>query len=136
MIVIVSGSRDWPNPQQVTVALVGLHLVATSLGHEEFVVRHGDCPTGTDRHAKMWVEKQRDIQGARVIEDPHPANWSQFSQSAGPMRNRRMAQMIPKADLCLAFLYEPGGRLSKGTENMIDWAEAEDIPVWSVVLNQ
>ena len=53
--------------------------------------------------------------------------------SAGPRRNRAMAQKDPRADLCLAFwsgkFTKRGGREVSGTFNMITEALAAGIPV-------
>ena len=50
-----------------------------------------------------------------------PAKWSLFGNSAGPRRNREMAEY---ADALIAL---PGGR---GTANMIDEATKRGLPMW------
>ena len=46
-----------------------------------------------------------------------PADWNQYGKSAGPIRNKQMAEY---ADVLIAFRYKSNP--SKGTENMIKTA--------------
>lgn len=63
---------------------------------------HGDCPTGADRVAKAWAEKNM------MPQKPFPADWDRYGKAAGPRRNQEMADYHP--DICIAF---PGGAGTK-----------------------
>jgi hypothetical protein len=73
---------------------------------------------GADALANVWAE-QRGIQ--QVI---MPANWRAHGRSAGPMRNRAMADMKP--DIVIAF---PGGN---GTASMCTIARENKIQVLEI----
>jgi hypothetical protein len=113
--VLVTGSRDWPDPAAVRAALD--EILAT---HGPITVVHGACPTGADAHAAEWA---RDHHKRGVTEEPHPADRDRYGLPAGMIRN---AAMIRRgADLCLAFL-GPGSRGGAATARLA--AEA-GIPV-------
>lgn len=123
--VIVTGSRDWPDPKAVWLALAEF---ANTLSQGTLTVVHGDCPTGADRAAARWCRLP--VNGPRtvaVVEEPHPADWAQYGRAAGPIRNREMVDA--GADLVLAFPLPGPKSLSKGTWDCIGAAEAHGIPV-------
>ena len=61
------------------------------------------CASGADYHGELWaISKNIPIK-------KFPANWGQHGNSAGPIRNKQMAEY---ADAVALF---PGGR---GTDNM------------------
>lgn len=95
-VVLVTGSRTWLDPSQVTAAL---HQIA-SVQPEGFVVRHGDCPNGPDAIAKQWARRYA-VCG--VTEDPHPPETDLFGVSAFTVRDQQMVNL--GADLCLAFIH-------------------------------
>lgn len=68
------------------------------------VLVHGACPTGLDDIADRWAF-DRGIPCERF-----PADWKKHRRTAGPIRNRAMAETKPHA--CLVF---PG---RDGTANM------------------
>lgn len=116
--VLVTGSRYWPDPQAVRQALDDAYADATS---RPFILIHGDCATGADRHAHLWA-----VQAAatcNVIEEAHPADWRTHGKAAGPIRNEAMVDA--GADLVLAFLLPN----SRGTKHAVQLAEAAGIPV-------
>lgn len=130
MRVIVTGSRDWPTEQGDVIhqALGGVWLLARARG-EQLTVVHGEAPTGADRIADHWASLNT-TPWSGVIVERHPADWTTFGKRAGPIRNQEMAEA--GAQLCLAFLYEPEGAVSKGTRDMIGHAEVEGIPVFMI----
>lgn len=144
MRVIVTGSRKMPlaHAWRVGNILWSLYEVASSLNHHTFEVIHGGCPmpddpaaASVDAVAHLWVERAMDTEltkSPNVAESVHPADWS-LGKAAGPIRNRQMA--VNGADLCVAFLWEPGGTPSRGTRGMIKEAEDYGIPVWAVTLS-
>jgi hypothetical protein len=113
---------------------------------QPLTVVHGACPTGADKLAHLWVARMhrwqandlvqfsegdlRPLRGVEVIEEPWPADWDRWGANAGPIRNREMAEL--GATFCLAFLYEPDGRVSKGTRGMMREAWSRRIEVIEV----
>jgi hypothetical protein len=111
--VLVTGSRNWPDPDLVYHKLDQLHRRA------DLVIVHGACPTGADAYAAIWCHLNPD----GVTEVRRPADWERHGKAAGPLRN---AQMVADgADLCLAFRIGA----SRGTSDTIDRAKAAGIPV-------
>lgn len=61
--------------------------------------------------------------------EPFPVTheeWKRLGPRAGPLRNQRMVDALPKPVLCIAF---PGGR---GTADCVSRARAAGIPVIEV----
>lgn len=117
--VLVTGSRDWDNPKAVRDALWNT-LISIPANRQPVVV-HGDCPTGADHTAKMWVRTYGNVFGAR--EEAHPANWNEHGKAAGPIRNAHMVSL--GADICLAFIRNG----SRGASHTVTLAEQAGIPV-------
>lgn len=126
----MTGSRSWPEKQEDIVyqALNGVRLLARAMG-EGLTVVHGNAASGVDRMADHWAAYA--ARGVVEVEvERYPADWAQLGKSAGPIRNREMAEA--GADLCLAFLHEPEGTVSKGTRDMIHVAEIWSIPAFEI----
>jgi predicted Rossmann-fold nucleotide-binding protein len=85
-------------------------------------VIHGGA-SGADKGGARWGEEI----GAKVIQ--FKADWRQWGNRAGPIRNRRMI-VEGKPDIVIAF---PGGA---GTRNMIDQAREACIPVVLAPVNE
>lgn len=121
--VLVTGSRDWLDHNTVGAALACILAQQIDAGRSMTVV-HGDCPTGADRLASIWVGHMQIWLGrGPIAEEPYPADWNRYGNYAGPKRNEEMVKL--GAAVCLAF---PMPR-SKGTRNCIRLAEAAGIPV-------
>lgn len=118
MRLLVTGSRHWADRDKVFEVLDEVYDRKGPL-----VVVHGACPSGADHYAKRWVRSRRRVLQWQVDEDPHPANWRQYGDGAGPIRNQEMVDT--GADLCLAFLTAE----SKGTYDCIARARRAGIPV-------
>jgi hypothetical protein len=120
--VLVTGSRDWDNAKVVRDAL--WETLGWAPANRPAIVVHGDCPTGADRIAKMWVRTSGGIFTA--TEEPHPANWRPngvLDRSAGLRRNAEMVAL--GADICLAFILNN----SRGASHTARLAEQAGIPV-------
>lgn len=115
--VLVTGSRIFGRRAFLEEQL---ELTALDLGFTGLVVVHGDCPSGADRFAHLWVKKNA-VNG--VTEECHPAQWGQFGQKAGPIRNRAMVDL--GADRVLAFPLKE----SKGTWGCIKLARDAGLDV-------
>jgi predicted Rossmann-fold nucleotide-binding protein len=112
VILIACGGRDYADTDRVFKALDAVHAKRPIK-----VLIHGGAP-GADHAAMSWA-KTRGVHHAKV-----EALWEVHEKAAGPLRNRAMAGLRP--DGVVAF---PGG---KGTEDMIDVAEAAGIKVMRV----
>ncbi len=123
MRVIVCGSRDFQDQDYVWRALSDLYGTECEWGTgHEFTVVHGNCPTGADHFAELWCKRNG-------VEPVHfDADWTLYGPSAGPRRNKQMADA--GADLCLGF-WDGRNRNGKepGTLGMIRLALGAGIQV-------
>lgn len=90
MRVLITGSRDWDDEDDVFLTLSSL-----CLGAGDTLVS-GACPTGAD----AMCEGVAEFLGADV--ERHPAEWSVHGKAAGPLRNLKMVSL--GADVCVAFI--------------------------------
>lgn len=124
--VLVTGSREWPDPGSVYAEL-DRELERMPAGSTLTVV-HGDAPAGADRFAADWVEFRKagaPSGGVTIVAEPHPADWDQFKKAAGPIRNQEMVDA--GADFVLAFRLD--GRKSRGTTDCMNKAWKAYIPI-------
>lgn len=85
--VIVTGSREWADPDRIYKALFDAR---------PSLVIQGGCHTGADMYARAWARVQR------VPCKSYDANWQKHGRRAGPLRNGLMLRSHPDA-LVLAF---------------------------------
>ncbi len=105
--VVVAGSRDFNNYN-----LAKIHIeVCISRIREQYtlVFVSGGC-----RGADMLGERYAKENGFRV--ERYHADWDTYGKSAGPIRNRQMAEI---ADYVICFW---DGK-SQGTKSMVDFAQ-------------
>lgn len=114
MKVIVAGSRDASDYLTVAAAIQGSGFDITQLVS-------GGAP-GVDTFGERYA-KEHDIE-IKVF----PANWNLHGKSAGPIRNREMADY---ADALVAVW---DGK-SRGTKNMIQEAQKRDLQVYVLHYN-
>lgn len=99
-----------------------------SLGHQEVALAMMHCgwwPTvvvsgtasGVDRAGEAWAKQYV------VPVERYPAKWTLYGKSAGPIRNRQMAD---NAEALVAVW----DGTSKGTKDMIDAARAKGLRVY------
>lgn len=141
MRIITTGSRDWPDDVMshtiIRSTMYGLWH-ANSYSTEKLTVVHGACPTGADKivddwatDMEGWAEKNSSpLPGVQVVVERHPADWEKYGKAAGPIRNKVIADR--GGHLCVAFLYEPEGKRSKGTRDMITEARNKGIGIVEV----
>jgi hypothetical protein len=91
--VLVTGSRTWPRPGDITGALDELH----AQHDDRLTIVHGACPRGADAIADAWCRHR----AVRV--ERWPADWS-IGRHAGHVRNAAMVATTPA--LCLAFIHD------------------------------
>lgn len=120
MRVIVTGSRDWSDRDDVWLELD--KAMKSDPGHRLHIM-HGGCPTGADAHAETWYQALTILRDRCLTREIFPADWEKYGKRAGPIRNAEMVKA--GADLVLAFPL-PGGR---GTQNTIRLAREAGIPV-------
>ena len=120
--VLVTGSRDWPDPNVVWTALDSELFRGTLTTTDTLVVVHGACPTGADLEADRWVKaRSAEIRTADIRVKRYPADWARFGRSAGPLRNLDMVG--DGADQCLAFICHG----SRGASHCAELAEQAGI---------
>lgn len=95
MRVLITGSRDWPQPEEVWAELDKV----TSAMNGPLTVVVGDCKTGADVYARAWVDY---MNTSLIVAEVHEAHWRQYGSAAGPIRNLEMVRS--GADRCLAFI--------------------------------
>lgn len=123
--VLVTGSREWDSPLEVYERLADVRAVAHESGqYDRFIVAHGACPKGADKHAARWCQFPDAFADMPVIEERHPADWrGGYGKAAGFVRNAAMVKL--GADVCLAFIRNG----SRGATHCADLAEKAGIPV-------
>jgi YspA, cpYpsA-related SLOG family len=122
--ILITGSRRWPWPIQIALALDDQRARLATDG--VLIVMHGACPDGADAAAATWCREATQTTGVRVIEEPHPARWrddtGRFHRNAGMIRNADM--IAAGADLVIGFWLDR----SPGTGNTLRHAAHERIP--------
>lgn len=109
MRTIVAGSRCFTNLALMTKAIA-------ASGFQVTTVVSGKAP-GADLLGEQWAKAR----GIPV--DPHPADWKQYGRSAGPIRNKEMAE---NAEALIALWDSE----SPGTKNMIETAKWMGLKVY------
>ena len=109
MKIVIAGGRDFSDKE---VAFKALNTVINS--GDVIISGHA---RGADTLGEMYAKEQ----GLKL--ELYPAEWDKYGRSAGPIRNRQMAEV---ADSLVAFW---DGK-SRGTKNMIETAEKLELPVF------
>lgn len=104
--IIVAGCRDFCD---YTVAKEYIDGCLSELGDSTFIFVSGAC-----RGADMLGERYAKEHGFEI--ERYPAQWDLLGKSAGPVRNRKMAEV---SDLVICFW----DGVSRGTRSMIEYAE-------------
>lgn len=109
-VVIVTGGRTYEDKEKVNRVL--------NLLDPDLVVQGG--ASGADRLAIQWANSLIIPKSETFL-----ADWSQYGPAAGPIRNRKMLDVYPKATV-VAF---PGG---KGTADCVKAARERGMLVLEV----
>lgn len=122
--ILVTGSRNWPQPRKIFAELAALTGV-----RDRIIVVHGRNRHGADRFAATTSI------ALGFTQEPYPARWNAYGKQAGKIRNKVMVET--GADVCLAFIaacikpdhghLPPHG--SHGSVHCADLAEKAGIPV-------
>lgn len=107
--VIVAGSRTF---NDYDLLKDNLDALAAEIG--QFVLISGGAP-GADTLGERWAD-EHNFTGQLI-----PAEWDKFGKSAGPIRNKKMADI---ADRLVLFW---DGK-SRGSKNMLQHARDKGIP--------
>lgn len=118
----ISGCREYGDVCRFR-ELMGRVMAQRFPGH----VLVGDCPTGIDSLVRDYVPKM--MEGVRPSITVYRADWDAHGRSAGPIRNREMAE---RCDALVAFW----NGSSPGTLNMIQQAIRLGKPVEIVPLRE
>lgn len=114
MRVLVTGSRDWTDIDEIRDAL-DAHLLALNEVGGYFVLVHGDAK-GADQIAHEWALDS----GVEIERHPY---WSKYGLAGGPMRNQHMVNR--GADLVLAFIKNE----SRGATGCVEMARKAGLNV-------
>jgi hypothetical protein len=113
--IIVAGGRDFDDYGRMAKVL------NTNLeGIKELILVRGDCPTGADALVKVYAEE------CGIDLATFEADWDQYGDAAGPIRNSNMAQY---GHALISFW----DMKSPGTDSMIKQARKVGIPVMIIV---
>jgi len=124
----VTGSRTWTDYDTLMRGMVVAieTLISRFPDDKTITLVTGRCPSGADKMAENFMERARKFlltKGITVIVEPHPANWAEYGNRAGPIRNKEMVDL--GADLCVAFFHG----VAKGTTGCTDMAKRAGIEV-------
>lgn len=114
MRILITGSRNWPDPTPIVDAILSY---TRNVPECEVTIVHGGCPDGADAMANDIAENFQ----WRV--EIYPAKWWEYGKRAGYVRNAEMVKQ--GADICLAFIKDG----SRGATMCADLAEKAGIPV-------
>jgi len=122
MRLLITASRTWEG----FWGLTRIHGVLVAFQHlsavldEQLTVVHGDCPTGGDQIADRWCLRRN------VPVERHPADWTKYGKSAGPLRNEHMVRQ--QINFCVGFRRDH----STGTGHTLSLAREAGIPTWEI----
>lgn len=124
MKLVIAGSRSF-DEQELRDLFDFTQLVPIACGEwpDEFII--GGCPTGVDAWAEYQADDYWDITPTTIME----ADWDKYGKSAGPIRNKEMAQYGD------ALLLIWDGK-SKGSANMKSNMEALGKPIYEIIIRR
>lgn len=134
--VIVCGGRDFQDYELLRSKLndhnnaYGIDEIVSGVcdsGEHTFTRTDGTKVYGADGLGEKYAEEK----GIKVT--PFPADWKKYGLSAGPRRNKQMAEYLnDEEDWCISFW----DKKSKGTRDMISQAEKRNINIHKIYYNQ
>ena len=105
--VVIAGCRDYTNYEE---AKVYIDFCLSNIRKVNDIIIISGCASGADAIGEQYAEEN----GFKV--EKYPANWEKYGRSAGPIRNKQMAEIT---DYVICFW---DGK-SKGTKSMIEFAK-------------
>ena len=128
MRVITSGWRRWhesaANVSRLRIFMDVLLDLAQMSNEEEVQLIHGGAPGADALVQQWWTDTNKSYNHlAIMLPEPlvFPADWEQYRQAAGPIRNLQM--VTAGADLAVVFVHPE----SKGTVDLRDKAQRAGI---------
>ncbi len=113
--VVIAGCRNYNNYDEAKI-FIDFCLSNIHKEKENDIVIVSGCASGADAIGERYAEEH----GFKV--EKYPADWRTYGRSAGPRRNKRMAEV---SDYVICFWDEK----SKGTKSMISFARKCGKPV-------
>ena len=111
--VVIAGCRYYNNYDE---AKLFIDYCLSNIRKENNIVIVVGCATGADALGEKYAKEN----GLNV--EKYPANWRKFGKSAGPKRNKQMAEV---SDFVICFWDEK----SLGTKSMISYANKYKKPI-------
>ena len=106
--IVVAGTRDF---EDYGIAREFIDMCISDIRQKYKLVFVSGCCRGADMLGERYAKEN----GFEI--ERHPADWERFGRSAGPRRNKEMAEM---SDYVICFW---DGK-SRGTASMISYAKA------------
>ncbi len=111
--VVIAGCRDYNNYNE---AKDFIDLCLVNIYRENDIVIVSGCASGADAIGERYANEN----GFKV--ERYPADWNKYGRSAGPRRNKQMAEIC---DYAICFW----DAKSRGTKSMIDFVKKYNKPV-------
>ena len=111
--VVIAGCRNYTNYDE---ARSYIDFCLSEIRKENKIVIVSGGASGADAMGERYAEEN----GFEV--ERYPADWKRYGRSAGPARNKKMAEI---SDYVICFWDEK----SKGTKSMIEYAKKYGKPV-------
>lgn len=118
MKILITGSRNYKNHEQIRSALLDLN-------DEGLIIVHGDCATGADALADHFGKLYK------FVVRRYPADWSKDGKAAGPRRNERMFEKehLPDEPIDFVLAFSEDLESSRGTSHCVSVARRYGIEV-------
>ncbi len=111
--IVIAGCRDYNNYDE---AKEFIDVCLNDIKKDNEIIILSGCASGADAIGERYAKES----GFEV--EKFPADWKKYGRSAGPRRNKQMAE---RCDLVICFWDEK----SRGTRSMIDYAIKYNKPV-------
>lgn len=111
--VVIAGCRDYNNYNE---AKIYIDYCLSNVQKENNIVIVSGCARGADAIGERYAKEN----GFKV--EKYPADWKKYGRSAGPIRNKQMAE---SCDFVICFWDDK----SKGTKSMIEYAKRCGKPI-------
>lgn len=111
--IVIAGCRDYISYEE---AKLYIDFCLSDIRKENNIVIVSGCARGADAIGERYAKEN----GFKV--EKYPADWERYGRSAGPRRNKQMAEVC---DYVICFW---DGK-SKGTKSMISYAKECGKPI-------
>ena len=111
--VVIAGCRNYNNYDE---AKEYIDFCISNIRKENDIIIVSGCASGADKIGERYAKEN----GFKV--EKYPADWGKYGRSAGPKRNRKMAEV---ADYVICFW---DGQ-SRGTRSMIEHTKICNKPI-------